>query len=105
MYKHSIEHRVTYKETDQMGVVYYANYLKFTERARTDLLRGLDINQQKMMTEDGLNFVVRDCRIEYLNTSEKQNAIATNSRSISFRSRASSATTHISRNRRRIRHF
>lgn len=64
------EHRfhipVYWEDTDAGGIVYYANYLKFTERARTDLLRLLEIHQQSLMVDDGLNFVVRDCRIEYL---------------------------------------
>lgn len=63
---HLFPFQVYWEDTDAGGIVYYANYLKFTERARTDLLRGLGINQQKMMTEEGLNFVVRECRIEYL---------------------------------------
>ncbi|PHQ72301.1 MAG: tol-pal system-associated acyl-CoA thioesterase [Sneathiella sp.] len=57
--------QVYWEDTDAGGIVYYANYLKFTERARTDMLRGLGINQQAMM-EDGANFVVRACKIEYL---------------------------------------
>jgi len=63
---HSFPIQVYWEDTDAGGIVYYANYLKFIERARTDLLRGLGINQQTLMIEDGLNFVVRDCRIEYL---------------------------------------
>jgi len=63
---HSFPVQIYWEDTDAGGIVYYANYLKFTERARTDLLRGLGINQQSLMIEDNLNFVVRDCRIEYL---------------------------------------
>lgn len=58
---------VYWEDTDAGGIVYYANYLKFTERARTDMLRGLGINQQRMLTEEGgTHFVVRACEIEYL---------------------------------------
>ncbi len=63
---HHFPLHVYWEDTDAGGIVYYANYLKFTERARTDLLRGLEINQQGMMAKEGLNFVVRDCHIEYL---------------------------------------
>ena len=63
---HLFPFSVYWEDTDAGGIVYYANYLKFTERARTDLLRGLEINQQKLMAEDGLTFVVRDCHVEYL---------------------------------------
>jgi len=72
---HYFPFQVYWEDTDAGGIVYYANYLKFTERARTDLLRGLDINQQKMMTEEGLNFVVRDCRIEYLKPAKMDDSL------------------------------
>ncbi len=58
--------QVYWEDTDGGGIVYYANYLKFTERARTDMLRGLNINQQQILTDSGHIFVVRDCQIEYL---------------------------------------
>jgi acyl-CoA thioester hydrolase len=63
---HHFPVQVYWEDTDAGGIVYYANYLKFTERARTDLLRSIGIEQQRLMHEDGLNFVVRDCKIEYL---------------------------------------
>ena len=64
--RHIFPLSVYWEDTDAGGIVYYANYLKFIERARTDMLRGLGINQQRMMTEEGANFVVRACEIEYL---------------------------------------
>ena len=42
--------RVYYEDTDAGGIVYYANYLKFAERARSEFLRALGINQQKILT-------------------------------------------------------
>lgn len=58
--------RVYYEDTDAGGIVYYANYLKFSERARTEFLRHLNINQQREMQENRCGFVVRSCNIEYL---------------------------------------
>lgn len=58
--------RVYYEDTDAGGIVYYANYLKFSERARTEFLRYLNINQQQEMQENHCGFVVRSCNIEYL---------------------------------------
>ena len=46
---HSIEYRVYYEDTDAQGVVYYANYLKFCERARTEYLRLLGYEQKELM--------------------------------------------------------
>lgn len=58
--------RVYYEDTDAGGIVYYANYLKFSERARTEFLRSLNINQQHEMQESHCGFVVRSCNIDYL---------------------------------------
>jgi len=58
--------RVYFEDTDAAGIVYYANYLKFAERARTDMLRDLGISHADMMTRDGLVLVVRRCEIDYL---------------------------------------
>lgn len=57
--KHRFSYRVYYEDTDAGGVVYYANYLKFAERARTDMLRGLGISQSALLQEEGIAFVVR----------------------------------------------
>jgi acyl-CoA thioester hydrolase len=57
--------RVYYEDTDSGGVVYYANYLKFFERARTEWLRSLGLNQDKLALEEGLIFVVRRAALEF----------------------------------------
>jgi acyl-CoA thioester hydrolase len=56
---HQYKLRVYYEDTDAQGVVYYANYLKFFERARTELLRTAGYEQKTLM-EEGAIFVVRD---------------------------------------------
>jgi acyl-CoA thioester hydrolase len=58
--------RVYYEDTDAAGLVYYANYLKFAERARTEMLRRLGIEQQRLRDKTGLGFVVRRCTADYL---------------------------------------
>ena len=58
--------RIYWEDTDAGGVVFYANYLKFFERARTEWLRALGFGQQKMRKEQGLMFVVTDANIRYL---------------------------------------
>jgi acyl-CoA thioester hydrolase len=62
----SAKYRVYYEDTDAGGIVYYANYLKFFERCRTDFLRSLNIVQSELMKKENLAFVVRKCEIEYL---------------------------------------
>ena len=57
--------RVYYEDTDAGGIVFYANYLKFFERARTEWLRSLGINQSDMAAATGQIFVVKDVEIQY----------------------------------------
>lgn len=57
--------RVYYEDTDAAGVVYYANYLRFLERARTEWLRSLGWEQKKMRNELGMIFVVADVSARY----------------------------------------
>jgi acyl-CoA thioester hydrolase len=57
--------RVYYEDTDAAGLVYYANYLKFAERARTEMLRRLGIEQERLRAESGFFFVVRRCAVDY----------------------------------------
>ncbi len=58
--------RVYYEDTDAGGVVYYANYLKFAERARTEALRAAGLTQLEMLEHEGIGFVVRHVSIDYL---------------------------------------
>ncbi len=58
--------RVYYEDTDAQGLVYYANYFKFMERARTEWLRSLGIEQDTLMREERRIFVVVDTKAEFL---------------------------------------
>ncbi len=58
--------RVYYEDTDAGGVVFYANYLKFFERARTEMLRNMGYEQDELMAQAGIIFVVRSVQIDYL---------------------------------------
>jgi acyl-CoA thioester hydrolase len=57
--------RVYYEDTDAGGVVYYANYLKFMERARTEWLRARGFEQDELIKDQGVVFVVRSISVEY----------------------------------------
>src|SRR5262245_28794139 len=57
--------RIYWEDTDAGGIVYYANYLKFMERARTEWLRALGIEQEPLMREHGLMFVVVDVEAHF----------------------------------------
>jgi acyl-CoA thioester hydrolase len=58
--------RVYWEDTDAGGVVYYANYLRFAERARSEMLRAVGIEQRALMESDGIVFAVRRCEVDYL---------------------------------------
>ncbi len=58
--------RVYYEDTDSGGVVYYANYLKFMERARTEWLRHLGFEQDLLAEQEGIIFAVRRAEVEFI---------------------------------------
>ena len=62
---HHLPIRVYYEDTDTAGIVYYANYLKFAERARTEMLRLAGINQSEMATRYHMAFAVRNCAVDF----------------------------------------
>jgi acyl-CoA thioester hydrolase len=63
---HQVAVRVYYEDTDLAGIVYYANYLKFIERARTEFVRGLGVDQGRLRAERGIVFAVRRVEADYL---------------------------------------
>ena len=63
---HAFTLRVYYEDTDLAGIVYYANYLKYFERARTEWLRALGHGQQALIDQRGLLFAVRSVQLEYI---------------------------------------
>jgi len=63
---HSFPVRVYYEDTDLAGIVYYANYLKFIERGRSEWIRDLGVDQTVLKAEDGIVFAVRRVEADYL---------------------------------------
>ena len=66
IHKYEITVRVYWEDTDAGGVVYYANYLKFMERCRTDWLRHLGVDQNRLRMERGLQFAVVSVAVDFL---------------------------------------
>lgn len=64
---HKLPIRVYYEDTDMAGIVYYANYLRFIERGRSEWVRDIGLDQNKMLEEDGVVFAVRRVEADYLN--------------------------------------
>tara|TARA_E500000178_G_scaffold355885_1_gene430341 strand:- start:1362 stop:1775 length:414 start_codon:yes stop_codon:yes gene_type:complete len=69
MFSKKIDIRVYYEDTDSGGIVYYANYFKYTERCRTEFLRELGVSQTKIYKDSGIKFIVHSVSMEYLNPS------------------------------------
>ena len=72
----SIPVRVYYEDTDTAGVVYYANYLRYLERGRTEWLRALGVEQLRLAQDAGIVFAVRSLNIEYLRPARLDDALA-----------------------------
>ena len=73
--EHVFPVRVYYEDTDAGGVVYHSNYLRFAERARTELLRDAGIDHTTLMAESGLIFAVRRCEAEYVKPARLDDAL------------------------------
>ena len=63
---HSLSLRVYYEDTDLAGIVYYANYLKFIERGRSEWVRTLGVDQAALRATQGIVFAVRRVEADYL---------------------------------------
>jgi acyl-CoA thioester hydrolase len=72
---HSFPLRVYYEDTDAAGMVYHANYLKFAERGRSEMLRSLGFPHRKLGREEGVGFAVRRCAVDYLAPARLEDAL------------------------------
>lgn len=73
--RHVYPCRVYYEDTDAGGIVYHATYLRYCERARTELMRLLGVPHAAMVAESGVAFAVRRCEIDYLRPARLDDAL------------------------------
>ncbi len=92
---HRLPIRVYYEDTDAGGVVYYANYLRFAERARTEMLRLVGINQTEMAARYGMSFAVRECSIDFRRPARLDDLIEVRSRLVGLAAATVSAVQAI----------
>lgn len=78
--EHVLPVRVYYEDTDAVGIVYHANYLRFAERARTEMMRALGLEQWRLWREHGLGFAVRRCCVDYHRPAQLDDALEIRSR-------------------------
>lgn len=81
---HAMTVRVYYEDTDAAGVVYYANYLRYAERARSELLRAAGIESSTLMAEHGVAIAVRRCEADYLRPARLDDLLEVRSRLIAI---------------------
>lgn len=77
---HVLTCRVYYEDTDAAAIVYYANYLKFAERARTEFMRYLGADHGDLREADGLAFAVRRCTIDYVRAAHLDDVLSIHTR-------------------------
>jgi len=94
--------RIYYEDTDAGGVVYYANYWKFCERGRTEWLRALGFEQQTLLDEAGLAFVVRKVEGDYLRPARLDDEIVVNTVMADARRASLKFTQYIERGTERL---
>jgi len=82
---HLYELRVFYEDTDAAGIVYYANYLKFIERGRTEMMRLLGFEHSVLRTERSVHWAVRRCTIEYRQVARLDETLVIESRILAVR--------------------
>jgi len=95
--EHVLPVRIYYEDTDAVGMVYYANYLKFAERGRTEMLRLAGIRQSELSGRDGIAFVVRDCKADYRQPARLDDLIEVRSRLTGLRGASADMAQMISR--------
>ncbi len=69
------ETKIYYEDTDVGGVVYYANYLKFLERARTEMINTFGLSNKKLLDKYGALIIVKSCNIEYKKPAQLEDKI------------------------------
>ena len=82
--KFNFKFKVYYEDTDAGGVVYYANYLKFLERARSEAVYSLGFTNTSLLDDHGVLLIVKSCNIEYKKPAQFEDMLEVVSEAISF---------------------
>lgn len=81
---HRFALRVYYEDTDAGGIVYYANYLRFAERARTEMLRDFGLPPERLAREAGIGLVVRRAVVDFLAPARLDDALVVTTRLVAY---------------------
>lgn len=94
--------RIYYEDTDAGGVVYYANYLKFAERARTEMLRDLGIHQGELLDKQSIAFVVRHADLDLKSPARLDDALMVRTHLIASKPASLTLQQHIVREQQEL---
>ena len=94
--------KVYYEDTDSGGVVYYANYLKFTERARTNMIQGLGFTLNQLQDDYDCLFIVKKVNCEYLQSAKLEDILEVHSKIIQVKNASFELEQNISRDNKII---
>ena len=78
--EHIFALRVFWEDTDAAGIVYYANYLKFMERARSEMVRMAGLDQSALLDRDGVVFAVKRCAVDFLRPARLEDELSVGTR-------------------------
>ena len=92
---HTYSLRVFYEDTDAAGIVYYANYLKYLERARTEMLRAVGITHSNLFAEYTIVFVVRRCVLDYRKPARLDDLLIVHTHIVSMRGASIDLTQNV----------
>ena len=92
---HRFPVRVYYEDTDAGGIVYHSQYLNYAERARTELLRCLGVQQSAIRLDHGIVFAVRDCRVEFKKPAKFDDLLEVRSRLVNLKGATLNASQEI----------
>lgn len=95
--EHVLPMRVHWEDTDASGIVYYANYLRFIERGRSDLLRLAGLRQQEMWDREGVALTVRSVFVDYLRPARLDDDIEVRSRLVDIKGASMTAAQIVRR--------
>ena len=90
--------KIYYEDTDSGGVVYYANYLKFTERARTNLINDLGFSLKKLSEDYDCLFIVRKINCDYLHSARLEDELIVKSKFLKINNASFDLEQNILRN-------
>ena len=98
------EIKVYYEDTDSGGVVYYANYLKFLERARTEMIQSFGLSNNKLLKDHKISIIVKSCNLEYKKTAKLEDKLKIYSSILSVKKASFFMMQNIKRNNELILH-